>query len=511
MFKKLIIKNNYYKDSITLMSVTSKVNTLQGVIQSTLGMATDMNKEIIKSIGFSNEEFKNTKQSDLIIALILENESFLESVAQSIEDMFIVKNEDNTKKVYSNTKQAISENKDINMAVISTPGNYAYMEAKRCLENNINVMLFSDNMVIEEELKLKQLASKKNLLMMGPDCGTSIISGVGLCFANKVRRGNIGIIGASGTGTQEASVLIDRHGAGITHAIGTGGRDLSKEIGGLTMLTAMNMLEEDSDTEIILLISKPPAKEVTEKIMVRIKQSKKKYVVCFLNGDKKLVEESGALFANTLEEAAIFSASISLNKKIEIDESCEKSIAEKEIKKLNKEQRYVRGLYCGGTLAAETEMILSKEHKVYSNVTKIKENKLDNPFHSKENTIVDLGDDVFTQGKPHPMIDPTIRISRIIEEAKDKNVAIMILDFELGYGSNENPVGVTLEALKKAKETAKQDGREIIIICYLLSTENEKQNVEAQRKMLNSIDVVLTKSNAEAARICSLILGGLER
>ncbi|MGL4367193.1 MAG: acyl-CoA synthetase FdrA [Brevinemataceae bacterium] len=506
MFSKLIIKNNFYKDSITLMSVTNKVNNLDGVLESTLGMGTDMNKEIIKSIGFSEEELQSVKANDMMIALKLENESFLDKILEQIAELFIVKDEDNTNYAYSNSKQAISENKNLNMAVISIPGNHAYHEVKRCLDNNINVMLFSDNMSIEDELKLKQLAVSKDLLMMGPDCGTSIINGIGLCFANKVRKGNIGIVGASGTGIQEATVLIDKLGAGISHAIGTGGRDLSQEIGGLMMMQGMKMLEQDSQTDIVLLISKPPAKEIAEKILDQAKKSSKTYIICFINGDKNLVEEKGFQFAMTLEEAGFAAANASLSKVISPDFSQEQIIASAVQKTLKQGQRYLRALYCGGTLAAETEMIVGKDHMVYSNVSKIKERKLSDPFVSKENSIIDLGDDVFTQGKPHPMIDPSIRNSRIIKEAQDKSVAVMILDFELGYGSNSNPVGMTVESLKKAKQIAKDDSREIVIICYLLSTKGDKQNIQEQKRLLEDLDVIMVNSNAEAARIASAVI-----
>lgn len=505
MFKKFIIKNNYYKDSITLMSLTNKVNALEGVIDSTLGMATDMNKEIIRSIGFDESEINQAKSSDMMIALKLENESYLDKVLSEIENMLIVKEEDNTIKSYSNTKQAMNENSDINMAVISIPGNHAYLEVKKCLENNINVMLFSDNMSIEEEKKLKELAVSKKLLMMGPDCGTSIINGIGLCFANKIRKGNISIVGASGTGIQEVTVIIDKLGAGITHAIGTGGRDLSEDIGGLMMLQGMEMLEDDEETKIILLISKPPAESVTKKILEKIKQSKKRYVVCFINGKKETVEESGAVFASTLEEGAVLASSLSLNKEIKIRE-IDKEVVKEAVSKLNKNQKYLRALYCGGTLAAEAEMIISANNKVYSNVSKKEENKLKNPFESKENTIIDLGDDVFTQGKPHPMIDPSIRNSRILQEAKDKEVAIIMLDFELGFGSNKDPVGLSFDTINKAKEIAKEDGREIIFIGYILSTEVEKQDVSKQRELLKSMNIILANTNAEAAKIADSIL-----
>jgi FdrA protein len=503
MMKKLIIKQNFYKDSIALMSITTKVNQLEGVIQSSIGMATPINKTIIEDIGFNRAELDNSVESDMLIALELENESYLESVLTSFESFLVVKQDnDDVNKQYTNTKQAILELTP-NLAVISIPGNYAYREVKTCLENNMHVMLFSDNMSIEEEKKLKEYASSKDLLLMGPDCGTAIINGIGLCFANKVAKGNIGIVGASGTGIQEASVLIDRYGAGITHAIGTGGRDLSEYVGGIMMLKGLELMQNDDETEIILLISKQPSSDVAEKILAKVKESTKKCVVCFINGK---VTDTSIDFVATLEEAAMRVASLSLGKTISINYDKEKEIINTEIKKSTNGCKYLRALYCGGTLAAESDMIIGENLKVYSNVTKNPDNKLKDPFKSNGHTIVDLGDDLFTEGKPHPMIDPTIRNDRIIQEASCSDVAVMILDFELGYGSSENPVGLTLPSIKKALELAKTDNRHLTIICYVLTTNNEKQNVSQQLQMLQDLDVVTVDSNAQAARIAKEIL-----
>lgn len=500
MYKYIVKKENYYKDSITLMSITNKINNFDGVINSTIGMATEMNIEIIKSIGFSNEEIGKINSNDMIIALVLENEKHLDKILTDIDELLIVKEEVEEKnKIYSNTSQAILENKKINMAVVSVPGDRAYLDVKKCLENNINVMLFSDNMSIEDEYKLKKLAVSKDLLMMGPDCGTSIINGVGLCFANNIKRGNIGIVGASGTGIQEVTVLIDKNGGGISHAIGTGGRDLNEKIGGLMMLQGMKILEKDENTEKIVLISKPPAKIVSEKIINEARKSNKKYIICFINGEKR-ENIDNIIFTTTLEETSYKALDIDLKSKYD------DMIINKLKSKLNKKQKYLRALYCGGTLAAETEMIFSRENEVYSNVSKNKDFKLENPFKSLKNTVIDLGDDIFTKGKPHPMIDPSIRNSRILEEIKDEEMAVLLLDFELGYGANNNPVGLTFETLKKAKEILKQENRDLVIIAYLLGTKIDKQDYTNQLNMLKDLDILVVDSNLEAAFISSKII-----
>lgn len=507
MINKLVIKQNVYKDSISLMAITNKVNQLEGVIQSSIGMGTQMNKTIIQDIGFDAIELSKAKESDMLIALSLESDTYFEAVLETFDSFLVVKQEDDdTNKAYTNTKHAIHE-QEANIAIISIPGNQAYRDVKTCLENGLNVMLFSDNMSIEDEKSLKEFANSKDLLLMGPDCGTAIINGVGLCFSNQVRTGNIGIVGASGTGIQEVCVLIDRYGAGVSHAIGTGGRDLSEDIGGIMMLKGMDLLEQDEKTEVILLVSKPPAPSVATKILEKVKLSNKKYVVCFINGK---FEDSQVTFAKTLEEAAMMSASSSLNIELAIDTHLEAKIIEEQAAKHTKDVKYLRALYCGGTLAAETDMIVQEHFKVYSNVTKYDEMKLDNPFVSVEHTIVDLGDDVFTQGKPHPMIDPSIRNERIIQEAQDPQTAVMILDFELGYGSNNDPVGLTLPAIEKALSYAKEQDRHLTIICYLLTTDSEKQNVHDQYQLLRSLDVVIAQSNAQAARIACKIINHLK-
>lgn len=503
MYKYIIKKENYYKDSITLMSVTNKINGFEGVINSAVGMATEMNVEIIKRIGFNDSEIGNISSNDMIIALVLENENYLNEILRKIDDLFIVnESKEEKEKKYINVTQAITENKKINMAVISVPGDKAYIDVKKCLENNINVMLFSDNMSLEDEYKLKKLAVSKNLLMMGPDCGTSIINGVGLCFSNNIKKGNIGIVGASGTGIQEVSVLIDKNGGGISNAIGTGGRDLNEKIGGLMMLQGMKMLEQDEKTETIVLISKPPAKSVSDKIINEARKSNKKYVICFINGDER-ENIDNITFATTLEEASYKALNIekkSVEEKIDI-----KNL----IKKLNKNQKYLRALYCGGTLAAETEMIFSKDNEVFSNFSKNENLKLENPFISQKNTIIDLGDDVFTKGKPHPMIDPSIRNSRILQEIKDEKLAVLLIDFELGYGANNDPVGLTIDTLKKAKEILKLEKREVIFISYLLGTQKDKQDYFKQLNMLKELDIIVVDSNLEAAFLSSKIIKGV--
>jgi succinyl-CoA synthetase alpha subunit len=310
---------------------------------------------------------------------------------------------------------------EANLAIISVPGAYAAREAMQALKKGLHVMMFSDNVSLADELALKKFAHENGLLMMGPDCGTAIINNRGLCFANAVSLGNIGIVGASGTGTQEVSVLIDRFGGGVSQVLGTGGRDLYEEIGGIMMLDCLEALACDEETKVIVLISKPPAKSVAQRILAEVQKVDKPVVVCFINGDATEVEKAGAHFAKSLEEAA-YKAVLLAQVKEDIDmpeEEVSPNQAALGVSKLQPEQKYVRGLFCGGTLCYEALHILQeKVGKVYSNISKKEETKLENPHVSEENTLIDLGDDVFTVGRPHPMIDPSLRFSAFSRKRK---------------------------------------------------------------------------------------------
>ncbi|MCE9513480.1 hypothetical protein K6T53_25335, partial [Escherichia coli] len=257
---RIVVKKNTYFDSVSLMSISTRANKLDGVEQAFVAMATEMNKGVLKNLGLLTPELEEAKSGDLMIVIKGTSEEANERTLIAIDELFAHKEQGGQHEArYATIASAKKHAPESNLAVISVNGLFAAREARQALQNNLNVMLFSDNVSLEDELELKHLAHEKGLLMMGPDCGTAIINGAALCFGNAVRRGNIGIIGASGTGSQELSVRIHEFGGGISQLIGTGGRDMSEKIGGLMMLDAISMLEADPQTEIITLISKPPA------------------------------------------------------------------------------------------------------------------------------------------------------------------------------------------------------------------------------------------------------------
>ncbi|WP_313165157.1 acyl-CoA synthetase FdrA [Sedimentibacter sp.] len=509
--KKTIIRPNAYYDSVTLMSLTNKIISLDGVNEAVISMATKMNKELLKNVFLSTEESDNADNNDLIIAINSENEDTYNEAINLVEELLKPKNKKKNKGEIKSPKtisEAMLQMNDANLAIISVPGQYAAREARKALENGLNVMLFSDNVSLEHERKLKEMGRDKGLLVMGPDCGTASINNVGLCFSNKVRKGNIGIIGASGTGLQEVMVQIHRLGGGVSQAIGTGGRDLKEEIGGIMMIESLKALNEDEDTQVIVLVSKPPAESVEKKILDEVSLVNKPVVICFLDGNKEEEKGSNAKFVYGLYSAAKEAVELS-GIKTEEKESNEESFTEaKKLKgTLNKEQKHFRGLFCGGTLCAEALSVLRDNFdNIKSNVAKRKNEKLENIRAYSGNVLLDLGEDEFTVGKPHPMIEPSLRLENILKEAKDETVGVILLDFELGYGSHDSSVGVTVDTIRQAREIADKNGRKLIFVAYICGTDMDKQNYEIERSILKESGVLIANSNTEAAKLVTAIL-----
>ncbi|WP_110932926.1 acyl-CoA synthetase FdrA [Paenibacillus bouchesdurhonensis] len=502
MSTKIVIKPNTYFDSVSLMSLSTKANQIEGVEQAVIAMGTEMNKEVLRNVGLITPELEAVKTGDLMIVVKAATDELSENAYAEIEKLFTQKT---TSKGASEIKfptidSAAQNIPDANLAVISVNGAFAAREARKALENDLHVMLFSDNVSIEDEIELKKLAHEKGLLMMGPDCGTAIIGNVGLCFANKVRKGNVGIVGASGTGSQEISVRVHDFGGGVSQLIGTGGRDLTEQVGGIMMLDGMKALNDDEETKVIVLISKPPAKSVEEKVLAEIQYCKKPVVVCFIGGSEEDVVKAGGHFAKTTKEAALKAVVLAGADESTINKRALNLPLIEEIKgKLSPEQKYIRGLFCGGTLCDESMYLaMEKYEDVYSNIPKTEEYRLEDVNVSQAHTFIDFGDDEYTKGKPHPMIDPTSRISRFLQEAKDPSVGVILMDFVIGFGSHEDPVGVMLPAIIKAKEEAAKEGRHLEILGYVLGTELDNQNFADQVAKLESAGVTIASSSTNA-------------
>ena len=400
---KLDIKQNTYYDSVTLMLISKDLKKLDGVEEALVGMGTDLNRDIAHNLGLVTPEFETITANDFFVAIRCENDDVMSAALAKVDELLTKKKENSSANYYPPTlSSAIKMDDQLNLAIISVPGKYAAGVADECLDHDINVMLFSDNVTIEEEKRLKEKAVSKELLMMGPDCGTAIINNVPLAFANVIRPGDIGIVGASGTGTQELSSLIGQFGGGVSQVIGTGGRDLKIEIGGLMMTFALDALIQDPKTKVIALTSKPPAEEIADKILKQAAASGKPVVVCFVGGDPEQVKKYGLIPALSLEDAARKAVALSKGEPVvdftgfsapdaEID-----AIVKAETAKFAPTQKYVRGLYTGGTLCDEAMKMLTKAFGgVYSNIPLKPEFKLEDVNVGVENTCLDYGDDDF--------------------------------------------------------------------------------------------------------------------
>ncbi|MGI6046093.1 MAG: acyl-CoA synthetase FdrA [Eggerthellaceae bacterium] len=528
MTEVVLCRENSYYDSITLMTLSNKLKKMSGVQDAVVSMATPMNKELIESIGMLNDELASASSNDMLIAIRGDSEKACQAALESIDTLLREKksrDESQSNRPYRTISEADDASGSFGIAVVSVAGQFAAREAQNALDRDMHVMLFSDNVSVEEELSLKRLAHEKNLLVMGPDCGTAILDGIGLCFANKMRRGNIGLVGASGTGLQELCALIDSLGGGITQVIGTGGRDLSAEIGGIMMLDGINLLNADEETKTIVVVSKPPSTEIAGKIINQVKHCSKPVVVCFIarEPDKP---DGNLVYASSLEDAAFKSIALSqgkaINKKKEALSRSYFPIDQAKVydaaSGLDKKQHYLRGLFCGGTLAAEAQYEASKVLPcVRSNVAKNPEFKLDNPFESEGNCIIDMGDDLFTEGRPHPMISPDLRCNRIIQEALDPECAVILLDFEIGFGSNADPASIALGAItesRRLREASTDAKGEVVFVGYVQGTKADYQGLHKQRRLLEEAGVLVANSNLHAVLIALEIMkfkeGGLD-
>ena len=520
-----IVKKNFYRDSVFLMSLSNKVRIIDGVIDSSVMMGADANKKLLTETGFITYEGAPASPNDLLICISYNDKADIKKIITDVENMLdVTVSRENagswTCENPKNIEEAIEMQPDSNIAVISIPGQYVRYQSEKLLKKGVNQMIFSDNVSVEDEIHLKKIGVEKNLLVLGPDCGTAIINGVPLGFANIVRSGSIGVVSASGTGTQEVTTIIHNNGEGITQAIGLGGRDFKKEVGGLMAISAIKMLENDTATKVICLVSKPPAEEVEKKVLDIIKSCKKPFVIIFLGSKTKRISSKRIFFVDTLEEAALQSIAILRNKEYRPQKKLSAKLvklAVKERKKYNKNQkpacrlsgRYIRGLFSGGTLCDEAMFHLSDSiGGMYSNIAVNADLKLKDSNVSYENSFVDLGDDEFTRGVPHPMIDFTTRNKRMIQEAKDKEVAVLFFDLVLGYGAHHDPANAILPAITESQKIAKKQKRHITFITSICGTDLDPQGYNKQKEILENAGVIILPSNVTAARFVEKLLNG---
>lgn len=487
MIARVLIRAQSYYDSVSLMVISQQVSELEGVQAAVVAMATDMNKELLENVGLLTPEAVAAGPSDLVIAVGAGDAAVAESALTAAEGMLKSRAAAPSAGAGAGPaprtiRAAVRAMPDANLALISVPGQYAAREARLALENGLHVMLYSDNVALEDEIALKQAAHEKGLLLMGPDCGTAIIGGVGLGFANAVRRGPVGIVAASGTGAQELSTLIDKLGSGVSHLIGVGGRDLSLRVGGIMMLDGLALLQQDPETRVIVLVSKPPAPEVAAKLRAAAAESLKPVIICFLSGAEAI----------SVDEAAVRAVEAATGTRPSLDEGQGLSFVPAA------GRRYVRGLFSGGTLCDQALMILERDlGPVACNVHHDPSRRTGNGH-----VLVDLGDDEFTRGRPHPMIDMTLRRMRIKAEAQDPETAVILLDVVLGHGAHDDPAGAMADAIAEAV------GRGVAVVASVTGTESDPQVLSRQTATLRSAGALVAPTARQAAEAVAASLKG---
>lgn len=450
------VERGRYLDSVALMRLSRRLAALPGIEGAALMIGSPSNKALLRDAGLLAADGEQAGANDVVIAVRASEEQVGRAALDSALTLITEKN-DNQAEAFPRARTlagALDTMPQANLALISVPGDFAALEARKALGAGLHALVFSSGVPLEEERALKLLANRKGLLLMGPDCGTALIAGTPIAFANAVPRGDIGIVSASGTGLQEVSCLIARMGAGVSHGIGVGGRDLDERVGALGTLAAIEALEHDAGTKTIVLISKPPAPQVAEGVLKRLADCAKRSVVCFLG-----LERPG--LARTLREAA----EMATGKKLREEKP---EIAAKPGGHL------VRGLYCGGTLCSEAQLIFRN-------------------LGLNGHRFVDLGDDQYTRSRPHPMIEPELRNDHIAAALADPEVGVILVDVVLGYGAHPDPAGVLVKAIDRKK----------ISIASVTGTDGDPQVRSRQVAVLREAGVRVAPSNAHAAELAA--------
>lgn len=497
-----IVLPNEYRDSVSLMQIATGLRDLEGIRDAGVVMMTEANLGLLDDVGLGLEGVE-PKPSDLLIVVAADSEEAAEAAFDEVraalaETTDVHRGEEVAEEPTRSIAMAKQRHPELNLTVISTPGEFASLEAEKALRLGSHVMLFSDGIDLDEERRIKDLAEQRSLLVMGPDCGTAIIAGVPLAFANQARPGPVGIVGATGTGIQAVVCHLDHLGVGTSHAIGTGGHDLHEKIGGISMLRGIRMLADDTATDVIVLLSKPPSPEVADRVTRAARETGKPVVVCFLGADPDSLPDEVHV-ARTLEEAARTAAALAGA------DSTPEAATDLPVPSLQGDQHAIRGLYSGGTLCFEATMVLGPlldgipdGLALHSNTPIGPAKPIDDPWHSTGHTLVDLGDDIFTRGRPHPMIDHSIRNERLLQEARDPQTAVVLLDVVLGHGSHPDPAGAMAQAVVDARRLADGDGRDLAIIATVVGTSDDPQGLTRQIAQLKELGIHTYRSHLAA-------------
>lgn len=478
------IKKGSFQDSVSLMIISRKLSERPEVDQVSVMMGTPANKAMLDSTGFWHADFAEATPNDICVAVRTHDEQpeILELIREQLEkELSAIASASGSSQQLLKARRwesACQKLPQANLLLVSVAGEYAASVAKEGLLAGKNVMMFSDNVPLAQEVALKTLAREKGLIVMGPDCGTAMIAGSPLAFANVLPEGGIGVIGASGTGIQEVTSQIALHQQGISHAIGLGGRDLSAEVGGISALTALEMLAADDATRVIAFVSKPPSPQVRTRIINAMQNVGKPVVALFLGNKPEQRREGNVWLADSLSDAAQLAVLLM-------------RVAQQRLIQPEVAGKGIYGLYAGGTLAAEAAMLLSSGLGVPVSESHDAGVMLDAQGHR----IVDLGDDSYTLGRPHPMIDPTTRSIEIEKLAAMPDVGVLLLDVVLGYGACADPAGAVVEAVEKVRAARSAP---LVTIATITGTDADPQGRSGQIDILREAGIAVVETLEEA-------------
>ncbi|PKN80492.1 MAG: FdrA [Candidatus Cloacimonetes bacterium HGW-Cloacimonetes-1] len=509
MFIQTHILDGKYLDSVKLMLISKELRKLSGVTEAVAITATVENKDILEATGMLTAEFQNATPGAIYIAvhadLADDAKQAINTAMDWIEHGIPGEHRANSQKTARSLSGALDALPEAKLALISVAGKYAAREAMKALEAGLHVMLFSDNVSLEQELSLKQYAVTNGLLMMGPDCGTAIIDGVPLAFANVVRSGKIGMVSAAGTGLQAVSSEIHNLGGGISQAFGTGGRDGKAEIGGLMLLQCLDYLIQDNDTEVIVLIAKLPHQGVIDQLLKRIQKTTKPVVINFLK-QCSLPEYPNLYVTESLTQTAVQAYKLW---KADATATPPELKAETTLPMPTSPLRkYLRGLYSGGTLCFEAQGLFAAATGITceSNAPIDAANTMADVWHSSGHSIIDVGADEFTVGRPHPMIDYSLRLKMLEAEAQHKDVAVLLFDVVLGYGAHSAPHLELIPVLKQIKRDTC-----IVMIASVIGTDLDPQNRMEVVTALRDAGAVVCTGNAEAVALAATVINYVSR
>jgi FdrA protein len=490
---KYDIRRGAYYDSVVLMQLQRGLIGLPGVVDAGVVMATPANRDLLAANNLLPDSI-SANPDDLLIVVKADTENSATEAIGKVDELFARKKSSAVSQDFRprSLSSAVKQLPEAKWVLISVPGRYAAGVAREALELDRHVFLYSDNVSLEDEIELKKTAREKALLVMGPDCGTAIINGVGLGFANRVRRGPIGLVGASGTGLQAVTTHIHNLGGGVSHAIGTGGRDLKSEVGAITAHQALDLLARDPETKVIVLISKPPSSEVATALLSAAQSIPKPVVIDFIGYPPPAHKLGNLHFAISLNEAA--EIAVNLLQNVEEGFSFHKQ----------PNHGYLRGLFSGGTLAYEAMLgFQTTLSPLYSNGPITDNQTLKDPLHSEAHTIIDLGDEFFMVGRLHPMIDNDLRIRRMRQEAADPEVSLILFDVVLGEGAHPNPASELAPVIADLKSKRP----ELEFVAVVIGTEGDFQNIDEQINQLTAVGVVVYRTLANAVKLLSMVFG----